>query len=251
MSGLRLKRQEGIKMTMNFPVISYMEGDLLCEYVSASALHSHLGLGGSVSEWFLLAADECQLNEWLDYTPSHDVTDFFHINTFAATVIVEWHKDKNTPKLPPPRDKPNYGRLTKKEIVLVHCHTFGYVYAVVLDNGIVKVGKSKRPKERIGTHKRTIGKAAKIAEIVISPLHSDYTESENKLIELNGGCEMSGDGDAESIIEFIGKIKEADEDDLTNAINEYEERKHKSENEYEKNGGFFGLIAKRKPPENK
>ena len=83
---------------------------------------------------------------------------------------------------------------------------YGHVYVLSLEGGIVKVGKSARPKERIKSHGAGIGRFRRIEDHWISPSHLNYHENERALIEFLGVGGEVGEGDYAAVVEFASSL---------------------------------------------
>lgn len=60
----------------------------------------------------------------------------------------------------------------------------GYVYAALYSVGVMKVGRTKQPRQRFSVHKQ-IGEAfgATITRVWLSPLHLDYNTTEQQVLD--------------------------------------------------------------------
>lgn len=90
----------------------------------------------------------------------------------------------------------------------------GYIYICVFNNGLVKVGRSKRdPQERIADHKRSQAvNGNEIRMFWISEAHEEYASNETSLINftqpyrVEGTNEWSMGPSAEKIIGFANRL---------------------------------------------
>lgn len=80
---------------------------------------------------------------------------------------------------------------------------YGCVYVIGFSNGLVKVGKSINPNNRLNAHRLTLGCVADIVDTWVSGYHLNYSENESLLIsKLNNNKSEIGNYDFKEIVSF-------------------------------------------------
>ncbi len=67
----------------------------------------------------------------------------------------------------------------------------GHVYVLGFSNGIVKIGRTMQPEQRLHTHAKGLGVMADITATWVSPRHVEWVENEHILRCALGGVELA------------------------------------------------------------
>lgn len=67
----------------------------------------------------------------------------------------------------------------------------GYIYVIGFANGVVKIGRTRNPKNRLQAHATNLGSVSPIQEQWVSPMHVEWVRNENSLRSLLGGREIA------------------------------------------------------------